>query len=268
MSQCILNYDTEYATQSMTDIPAGYIDKSICACGMTSVALENDKNVILAVPTIYLSINKSDQYPNDRSSNTVLPVWGDTSSPDINSYLFTNPVIKIICTYDSLHKVHHLLPDCHLIIDESNMLLATTKQRPDAIADLFEIAYEYKDTVSFISATPIPLEYMPAWVSTIDQIKINWSNTIRVVPIICERTYPFKSLREEFLIPLSNNGSITAAGKTFDKVIVFINTVHQISKIIRGSGLNKDECRIIILINGSRIFILSSGVLASILSTF
>lgn len=245
MSKFILNYDTEYATQSMTDIPPGYIDKSICACGMTSVALENDKNVILAVPTIYLSVNKADQYPNDRSSNTVLPVWGDTSSTDIINYLFENPVIKIICTYDSLRKVKHLLPVCHLIIDESNMLLATTKQRPDAIADIFDIAFEYKDTVSFISATPIPLEFMPAWVSTIDQVKITWNNTIKVVPILCERTYPFKSLREEFLIPLSNNGSITVAGKSFDKVIVFMNTVSQIYITIRESGLNKNDCGII-----------------------
>lgn len=245
MKQIILNYDTEYATQSMIDIPAGYIDKSICACGMTSVALENNKNVVLAVPTIYLSINKADQYPNARSNKIVLPVWGDTSSTDINNYLLENPITKIMCTYDSLHKVKHLLPDSHLIIDESNMLLSTTKQRPQAIADLFDIAYENKDTVSFISATPIPLEYMPEWISTIDQVKINWTNTIKVFPILCERTYPFKALTDEFLIPLKSNGSMTVAEKTFDKVIVFINTVLQISKIIKESGLDKDECGII-----------------------
>jgi hypothetical protein len=78
MRQIILNYDKEYATQAMSDIPAGYIDKSICACGMTSVALENNKNVVMAVPTIFLSMNKADQYPNSRSNNTVLPVWGDS----------------------------------------------------------------------------------------------------------------------------------------------------------------------------------------------
>jgi len=120
-----------------------------------------------------------------------------------------------------------------------------TKQRPEAIADLFDTAYEYKDTVNFISATPIPLEYMPPWVSTIDHVKINWSNTIKAVPILCERTYPFKSLCDEFLIPLNSNGTMTVEGKTFDKVIVFVNTVFQISKIIRESRLNKDECGII-----------------------
>jgi len=107
MKQITYTYDTEYASESMTEIPAGYIDKSICACGMTSVALENNKNVVLAVPTIYLAVNKADQYPNERCSHTVLPVWGDTSTTDIENYLEINPIAKIMCTYDSLHKVKH-----------------------------------------------------------------------------------------------------------------------------------------------------------------
>ena len=245
MKQILFNYDTEFASESMSVIPSGYIDKSICACGMTTVALENNKNVVLAVPTIYLAINKADQYPNERSNNTVLPVWGDTSTMEIDDYVNSSPVTKIICTYDSLRKVKHLLPGCHLIIDESNMLLSATKQRPEAIATLFEIANEYKDTVSFISATPIPLQYMPSWLSEMDQVKIIWSNTIKASPILCERTYPFKALCNEFLMPLNSDNTITVAGKTFSKVIVFVNTVTQITKIIKESGLNKNECGII-----------------------
>jgi hypothetical protein len=245
MKQIILNCDTEYASESMSDIPAGYIDKSICACGMTTVALENDKNIVLAVPTIYLAINKADQYPNNRSNNTVLPVWGETSSTEIDKYWKNSRVAKVICTYDSLHKVKHLLPACHLIIDESNMLLSVTKQRPEAVSTLFDIAQEYKDTVSFISATPIPVNYMPDWISEIDQVKINWSNTVKAEPIICERTYPFKTLCKEFLQPLKLNSSMTVSGKTFSKVIVFLNTVSQISKVIKDANLDKEECGII-----------------------
>lgn len=245
MKQILFNYDTEYASESMSVIPSGYIDKSICACGMTTVALENDKNIVLAVPTIYLAVNKADQYPNTRSNNIVFPVWGDTSATDIESYVKSSPVTKIICTYDSLGKVKHLLPDCHLVIDEANMLLSVTKQRPAAVDELFDIAYEYKDSVSFISATPIPVQYMPEWISEIDQVKISWSNTMKAMPIICERTYPFKSLCNEFLQPLKHNGSMTVTGKTFSKVIVFVNTVSQISKVIKDADLDKNECGII-----------------------
>jgi hypothetical protein len=245
MKQITLNFDTEYASESMNDIPAGYIDKSICACGMTTVALENEKNIVLAVPTIYLALNKADQYPNSRSKNTVLPVWGETSSTEIDKYWRNSTINKYICTYDSLHKVKHLLPACHLIIDESNMLLSVTKQRPESVANLFEIAEEYKDSVSFISATPIPVDYMPDWIAEIDQVKINWTNTVKADPIICERTYPFKSLCREFLKPLHNNGAMTVSGRTFSKVIVFLNTVSQICKVIKDAALDKTECGII-----------------------
>ena len=245
MKQILFNYDTEYASESMSIIPSGYIDKSICACGMTTVALENDKNVVLAVPTIYLATNKADQYPNVRSNNTVLPVWGDTSLTEIEEYVNSAPVTKIICTYDSLPKVKHLLPDCHLIIDESNMLLPVTKQRPAVVDQLLDIASMYKETVSFVSATPLPVEYLPSWVREIDQVKITWSNTVKATPIICERTYPFRSLCEEFLAPLNREGTMTVSGKTFSKVIVFMNTVSQITKVIKDAGLDKEDCGII-----------------------
>lgn len=64
-------------------------------------------------------------------------------------------------TYDSLKRVEYLLNDCKLVIDESNELLSKTKQKSEVIDTLFQIAEKYKDSVSFISATPTPLEYMP-----------------------------------------------------------------------------------------------------------
>src|SRR5699024_8215804 len=89
--------------------------------------------------------------------------------------------VKIICTYDSLKKVDFLLEkqDFRLIIDESDNILELTKgERKEAIFYMLKKAEEHKDKVSFISATPIPVEYMPQCISTISQIKMNWSNTI------------------------------------------------------------------------------------------
>ena len=245
MKQILFNYDTEFASESMSVIPSGYIDKSICACGMTTVALENNRNVVLAVPTITLALNKADQYPNERSNHSILPVWGDTSSSEIQDYIKKASIKKFICTYDSLPKLEYLLPDCHLVIDESNMLLPVTKQRPAVVDRLLDIAFRYKDTVSFVSATPLPVEYLPSWVSDIDQIKITWNNIVKATPIICERTYPFRSLCEEFLFPLNRTGTMTVSGKTFSKVIVFMNTVSQITKVIKDTGLDKEDCGII-----------------------
>ena len=225
-------------------IPYGYIDKTICGCGLTSVALENTENVVIAVPTIYLALNKQAQYPMIRYPYNVLAVWGDTKSIDIENYVNSVPFIKIMCTYDSLPKVSHLLTKCRLIIDESNELLSKTKLKPTVINRVFEIAKNFKDSVSFISATPTDLKYMPKWISELNQVKIDFVNKRKALPILFERTYPFKSLKDEILIPLKEN-SVTVAGKTFSKVIVFINSVSKIADVVKSSGLNKSECGII-----------------------
>ncbi len=240
-----LMFDAEYASEVMKEIPAGYIDKTICGCGLTTVALENNVDTVIAVPTIYLALNKASQYPNERYAGKVLAVWGETSDSDIEYYKWSNTTLKIIVTYDSLPKVKSLLNRCKLVIDESNELLSKTKLKPDAIDKVFEIAEEFKETVSFVSATPTPLKYMPPWISEIDQVKIEWGNTSKTIPILCPRTYPFKSLKHEFIIPLNEKRTLTVSGKTFKKIIVFINSVDQISKLINESKLDKKECGII-----------------------
>lgn len=240
-----LKIEAEYASEVLKTIPSGYIDKTICGCGLTTVALENEEDTVIAVPTIYLAMNKSEQYPNERYAGKVLAVYGNTSMDEINFYWQTNRTRKIMVTYDSLDKIVHLLDRCKLVIDESNELLSRTKLKPEIIDKVFKIAYNYKDTVSFISATPTPLEYMPDWVSDIDQIKIEWSNTDKAKPILCERTYPIKSLKNEFICPLKENGSMTVAHKKFSKLIIFINSIKEIVDIVRESELDKNECGII-----------------------
>lgn len=240
-----MTFDAEYASEVMDEIPAGYINKTICGCGLTTVALENNVDTVIAVPTIYLAQNKASQYPNERYPGNVLAVTGETNFSDIEWYRWNNRRLKIITTYDSLPKVEHLLSRCKLVIDESNELLSKTKLKPNVIDQVFEIAKRYKDTVSFVSATPTPLEYMPKWISEIDQVTIKWTKTMKAKPILYERRYPYKALIRDFLVPLKENGKLTVSGKTFKKVIVFINSVDHISKVIKESKLDNNECGII-----------------------
>ncbi|MFZ4402105.1 MAG: hypothetical protein ACOYO1_18895 [Bacteroidales bacterium] len=237
----------EYVTDdpNIRTVPFGYIDKTICGCGLTSLAIESEGNTVITVPTIYLTTNKAKQYPSTRYTGSLLPVWGDTSVSSIEQYVQNNNPAKIMVTYDSLFKVEHLLPKARLIIDESNELLSKSKLKPEVIDNLFDIAERYKDTVSFISATPIPLEFMPRWISDIDQVKITFKDTIKTVPILCKRTYPFKSLKDEIINPLLIQNTITFGGKTFDKVLVFVNSVIQVAKIVKECKIDKNECGII-----------------------
>src|SRR5690606_19655743 len=117
--------------------------------------------------------------------------------------------------YDSLPKVEHLLDRCKLVIDESNELLSKTKLKPEVIDRVFEIAKKYRDTVSFISATPTPLKYMPDWISDIEQVTIEWTKTIKSTPILCQNRFPYKALKENILIPLRDDGIVSISNNPF-----------------------------------------------------
>ncbi len=248
----IIYFETEFAGQNkdFKIIPNGYIDKTICGCGLTSVALENECNTIVAVPNVALVINKVSQYPNDRFKGEVFGVYGGITEDEINNYLKRAKVIKIMVTYDSLFKVQHLIKDCRLIIDESDQLLKHIKLKVkgtkyNVYNYLMEQAEKYKDRVSFISATPTPLEYMPEWVSDLPQIKLVFSNTIKLKPVLMKRAFPFRALKDEVLRPLKDLQEITIGNRTFKKVIVFINSVENIIKVVKDCNINREDVAIL-----------------------
>lgn len=245
-------FETEFVGQNedFKEIPVGYIDKTVCGCGLTSVALENDLNTIVAVPNVALVENKVSQYPNIRFSGEIFGVYGGVTEKEINAYLKRTKIIKIMVTYDSLYKVEHLLNKCRFIIDESDQLLKHIKLKVkgtnyNVYNYLLDKAREHKETVSFISATPTPLKYLPNWISEIPYIKLYFSNTIKVQPILMKRAYPFRALKEEILRPLKNNEEITIGNRTFKKAIIFINSVENIIKIIKDCNLNRDDVAIL-----------------------
>lgn len=249
----VMNFTKEYASQEMDRIPAGYINKKVCGCGLTTVALENDRNTIIFMPSVALVDNKAKQYPNERFSGSVLPVYGKTTAKEIEDYQCDSAVLKIACTYDSIDKVCHLLDNCDFIIDESDRLLGSIELKTsgkkdsedgDAITNIMSYARIYSDTVSFISATPTPLEYMPTWVSNISQIEMNWANTINVTPIIMERNHPYRALRDEIISPLKD-GSITLSDKIFSKALIFVNSIDTIVDIVKQVKLNKKDVAVI-----------------------
>jgi hypothetical protein len=248
-----IKYDAEYASQVMTTIPYGYIDKTLCGVGLSSVALENNEHVILAVPSVPLINNKIVQYPNERFSGRVFGVQAGVTSADIEEYVKSTTIVKIMVSYDSLHKVEHLLSFCRLIVDESNRLTSYKKLKAkskktlgkDVITKLFSIAEKYKDTVSFLSATPIPLEYMPKWISEIPQIKIEWNNTVKAQPILMQRTYPYSALTHEIIKPMVENDEIDIAGVKVKKAIIFVNSISAIMNTLKNTGVNPDDVRVV-----------------------
>ena len=253
-------------------IPAGYINKTICGCGLTSVAIESEENCIIAVPNVALVDNKVRQYKNNQhQGNPLIPskvrqrfdgeVFGVTEGVDkehIDKYVErvkkAGTPIKIMVTYDSLYKCELYLNECHLIIDESDKLVgyqamkATSKKATDdydAISRLYFYADRYKDTVSFISATPIDVAFLPDFVSKLDQIELQWTNVTQITPITLKRKHPYTALQNEVINPIQKNGSVTLGDRTFSNVIVFINSVETITKIARECMIPSDDMAIL-----------------------
>ena len=258
-------FDARYASdvKELDSIPAGYINKTVCGCGLTSLAIEKEKgNTIIAVPSVDLVNNKVSQYPNTRFTDQLLGVTGDTDRDDVDAFVAQrgHKPFKIMVTYDSINKVKHLLPYSHLVIDESDRLLswmpikaasrkvsniATANEAMDVINNLLDIAELYKESVSFISATPVPIEYFKRdWMNEIDHITFNWSKSITSQPILMERSFPLIALKDEIIIPLRRDGQVTIGGCTFKKVLVFFNSVEGVNQLIEEALLPLDECGI------------------------
>lgn len=253
-------------------IPAGYINKTICGCGLTSVAIESEENCIIAVPNVALVDNKVRQYKNTqyqdnpqadykvrhRFQGEVFGVIEGIDKEDIDKYVErvkkANTPIKIMVTYDSLYKCEPYLGECHLIIDESDKLVgyqamkATSKKATDdydAISRLYMFAERYKDTVSFISATPIDVAFLPEFVSRLEQIELQWTKVIQITPITLKRQHPYTALQNEIINPLQKDGKVALGDREFSKVIVFINSVETITKIARECMIPTDDMAIL-----------------------
>ena len=240
--------DYEFMSEDprITTLPYGYIDKQICGCGATSVVLENNEDVIVLVPLYNLTNNKSLQYPSDRYNGKVCAVNGNISDDNIRKYIAESAKLKFICTWDSVHRIQHLINNpCRLIIDESQELIGNAHLKNNVINNVYQISKRNKDTVTFISATPIPLKYLPKWISEIPQISYRFKNVVKSFPLLMERTYPNKALKEEIIMKLKDNESVTMERYTFRKVIVFVNSVTIIDDVIRYCNLNKKECGVI-----------------------
>ncbi|WP_163324855.1 hypothetical protein [Draconibacterium mangrovi] len=261
MNKTELYYKVEYASQAMTEIPLGYIDKTVPGCGLTTVALENHLDTVIAVPNIELIENKLSQYPNARCNYSVLGIKSGVNTKEIEMYIaevieLGHPV-KIITTYDGLWKVKWILykyKECRLVIDESQELLRYARLKAkskidayvfDVVDNVFNIAHSFEERVSFVSATPIKLKYLPNWISNLKQVIIKWANTITISPISMERSYPKNALIKEVLNPIEKNGSVTIGGMTFSKAIIFVKSLSAIKHVADNSLISEEDIRVI-----------------------
>lgn len=249
----IITINSSFASDVMNELPPhAYIDKTVCGVGMTSVALENGLDTLLLVPTKLLVENKANQYPNPRCRYHVLGITGDTDDDTISEYVKTfqhTQPLKVICTYDSFHRV---LPfaqrnNVRAIVDESDMMISLSPLKSgggmdkDVITYMLEELSKMQDRTTFISSTPVPLEYFKGtpgeWLAGLDQYEYQWPSTIVSTPIMCKRGSPVNALKKEVIGRIKSSGSATIGDRTFGKAIVFMNSVSSICKVINDCGI-------------------------------
>lgn len=195
-TNCAINsVETEYGNETVVDIPKQYkylsevfntlpknafFCKSVCGVGGTFLSIESDENYVIAVGSVELIYNKTQQHKN------LLGVYGNYKIDDIEFYiamckLFGFP-IKIMTTYDSLWKVTQALgknvSECNLLIDEIQVLLKNSDEfKPAVVARVFLEVSKYA-SVCYMTATATPRKYFPKEMQGLEYIRLNWGGSV------------------------------------------------------------------------------------------
>lgn len=170
----------KYMSEIFSTLPDNsFLCKSVAGVGGTSLAITNNEDYVIAVGSVELIINKSEQHDN------LIPVYSGVSLRDVENNIsikrLTNQPVKIIVTYDSLPKVIDILgvdvKNFKLLVDELQVLLkASDTFKPVVVTKLFRLVPEFK-SVCFMTATPTPRKYFPPEVAKLDYIRLVWEGS-------------------------------------------------------------------------------------------
>lgn len=170
----------KYMSEVFTTLPDNsFLCKSVAGVGGTSLAIMNGENYVIAVGSVELIINKSEQHEN------LIPVHSGVTVRDLENAVsikeFSKQPVKIITTYDSLPKVVDVLggkvTDYKILVDELQVLLkASDTFKPVVVTKLFRLVPMFK-SVCFMTATPTPRKYFPPEVAKLDYIRLVWEGS-------------------------------------------------------------------------------------------
>jgi len=245
-----------HCSEFMTEIPKGIVNKVICGCGITSLAIENQYPTVIVVPTVEIINNKVKQYPNDRYSYQLFGVSGRDDVSNVEYYLKSlestgsNIPAKIIVTYDSFFKVAQLIQrdesNYRIVVDEFSELLDAYDYRSQAI-DLLLGHLEKFSYVSYVSATPIDSKYYPTQLQNLDETEIIWSNKpqIKVLPCYTPHSYAFAACIIENYRIAGEHGLLMSNGHHSHAAYFFLNSVSGIKYILDRAGLPPEMVRVI-----------------------
>ena len=138
------------------ELPNGILNKEIPGCGATTVALTDEHKTVICSPRNELLKNKHEQYPD------TLLVIGGVDTKEIEAYLQTAELPKILVSYDSVHKLIGCIrdkSDWRVVVDEFQCLLADSRFKSEIELHFLDNSRSFP-YVTFLSATPILDKYL------------------------------------------------------------------------------------------------------------
>ena len=235
-----------FLNEFMTELPVNCLfDKGKTGCGGTTIAIENDKDTIIAMPYVNVIKNKVAQYPNKECSNVLFGIYEGVTDEQIIDYIKNNQIKKFAVTYDSLDRLINLLnekttinvyQDFFLLVDEWHILFNSYAFRNKAVKRVLHHAKEFKE-VTYMTATPIEDEFILTELKDLPVKEVIWDNVTTVD-----------------IKPIATNQPITAVsklikgcieGKVFGNLHFFVNSVEFIADAIKKTGLKPEQVRVV-----------------------
>ena len=229
------------------ELPSGILNKEIPGCGATTVALTDEHKTIICSPRNELLKNKHEQYPD------TLLVIGGVDTKEIETYLQTAELPKILVSYDSVYKLIGCIKyksDWRVVVDEFQCLLADSSFKSEIELHFLDNSRSFP-YVTFLSATPILDKYL----EQIDHFKdmnyyqLDWEEK-DIVRVYRERTKnPINAALE--IVRYYQNGNYPSVYVNGERIyskecVIFLNSVNNIVNIIKQTELKPEEVNIIV----------------------
>lgn len=229
------------------ELPNGILNKEIPGCGATTVALTDEHKTIICSPRNELLKNKHEQYPD------TLLVIGGVDTKEIETYLQTAELPKILVSYDSVYKLIGCIKyksDWRVVVDEFQCLLADSSFKSEIELNFLDNSRSFP-YVTFLSATPILDKYL----EQIDHFKdmnyyqLDWEEK-DIVRVYRERTKnPINAALE--IVRYYQNGNYPSVYVNGERIyskecVIFLNSVNNIVNIIKQTELKPEEVNIIV----------------------
>ena len=270
-----VRYMSEYnELMSYLPVKGWYVlNKTLCGCGGTTVFLESDRDVILVSPRTNMLKSKHKQYPKTthlfrESKSDKLETLMERLSDYISfgnspSFSFKREPRKILVTIDSYKYVAEMLAykgkmNKYLtVIDECQCLMSDASLKGQVEMEFLEILKRTTPNACFMSATPIPVEYLE-WVDYFENIpyyQLEWDPMVTETPnmkpilmkkdesarTICNKIIEEYRQRGYFKEKLMPNGEVYYSRE----ICIYLNDVSDIIRIIKDNCLRPEEVTIL-----------------------